>query len=364
MRRTFLAFLSALFVFVSCIPWAAADTAYPILRKYPGFSDVAGDLWCYEAVKPCYETGLLNGTSSSTFSPNEPLTREQLIVLSARLYHLRKGGDGSIPALPKDPKEYVRLYDSKGTRIGNLSQVISYSWSGSGTTLSAVLQSPLSPSAKLNIQIGFDGDSFRYSANGTASSTGKSMSFSLPEGVNASNVAIHLNAYSKSWRNAQSTGAWNQWWFPASYYLDYREDVDILYSPHWSQSSQGDTAYREDFALWLFSVCGKLTEIRKVNSLPDVPGSRYNTEQAEAIFSLYEAGILAGVDATGAFRGTKPLTRAQAAVMLARILNPALRISSGASDALPTPDGGLLTPGPEKAPSAPESSETPTASEI
>ena len=334
MRRSLLAFLLALFLSTSCIPWAAADTAFPKTREYQGFSDVAKDAWCYDAVKLCYETGLLNGTSAKTFSPDSPLAMEQLMVLSARLYDLRKGGDGVLPPAPQEPREYVRFYDLTGTQVANLGQVLSYSWQGSGSILTGEFQEARSPCFPLRIEIGFDGDGFRFSGSGNTGTDGKSVSFVLNPDADAEFVAFKLNAYSRSWRNAQAAGAWEQWWFPASFYIDYRETLDILYSPHWLASSFGETAWREDFAMWLSSVGGEMEQRCTVDSLPDVPGVRYDEEQADAIFSLYRAGILNGTDATGAFHGTAPLTRAQAAVMLARVLNPGLRISIITSDSI------------------------------
>ncbi|MBU5625778.1 S-layer homology domain-containing protein [Oscillibacter sp. MSJ-2] len=321
-----MAILLALFLSTSCIPCAAADTAFSKTRAYPGFSDVVEDAWCYDAVKLCYETGLLNGTSTETFSPNSPLAMEQLMVLSARLYDLRKGGDGVLPPAPQEPREYVRFYDLTGTQVANLGQVLSYSWASGDFMLTAELQTPFSPYFPLRIEFGFDGDGFRYSGSGQTGPDGKTVSFHLTPDTDAKSMAIHLNAYSRSWRNAQAAGAWDQWWFPAAFYIDYRENLDILYSPHWLVSSFGDTAWREDFAMWLSSVGGEMEQRCTVDSLPDVPGARYDAEQTEAILSLYRAGILNGTDAAGTFRGTAPLTRAQAAVMLSRVLESSLRI--------------------------------------
>ena len=55
--------------------------------------------------------------------------------------------------------------------------------------------------------------------------------------------------------------------------------------------------------------------------IPDL-GDRYGTR---AILRLYGAGILVGVDKTGRFHGDGELTRAQAATILARVLQPEAR---------------------------------------
>ena len=58
-------------------------------------------------------------------------------------------------------------------------------------------------------------------------------------------------------------------------------------------------------------------------SVPDVTE---DTQDADSILRLYRSGILTGVDASGRFHGDGTLTRAQAAVMLSRVLDPGLRI--------------------------------------
>lgn len=106
MKRTLCAILSAVFLSMLVIPCAAADTAAPIIRDYPGFSDVAQDSWCYDAVKLCYEAGLMNGRTETVFDTQGDLSAAQLVVLAARLYDLRSGRQrehplpaGSEPAL-------------------------------------------------------------------------------------------------------------------------------------------------------------------------------------------------------------------------------------------------------------------------
>ncbi|MBQ3355992.1 MAG: S-layer homology domain-containing protein [Oscillospiraceae bacterium] len=51
------------------------------------FTDVKMDAWYAEAVAWAYENGVVNGTSTTTFSPNEPITREQT---AAMLYRYAK----------------------------------------------------------------------------------------------------------------------------------------------------------------------------------------------------------------------------------------------------------------------------------
>ena len=55
-----------------------------------GFEDVAPDAWYAEAVNWAAETGIVKGTSETTFSPEEPVTREQLATILYR-YAAAKG---------------------------------------------------------------------------------------------------------------------------------------------------------------------------------------------------------------------------------------------------------------------------------
>ena len=118
MKRILGAILTAVFLSVLSIPCAAADTG----RTYPGFSDVAEGSASYEAVKLCYERGLMNGTSDTAFNPQGKLSIAQLVVLAARLYDLQNGGDGTVPDLPDLSQSYLRFYDEEGTLFASYSK--------------------------------------------------------------------------------------------------------------------------------------------------------------------------------------------------------------------------------------------------
>lgn len=85
-----------------CLPAAAAesDRLLPSLRSYGGFADVKGS-WCEPYVSAVYEAGLMEGTSSTAFQPNETLSCQAAVVLAARLHSLLTGGDGTFaPSSP------------------------------------------------------------------------------------------------------------------------------------------------------------------------------------------------------------------------------------------------------------------------
>lgn len=85
-----------------CLPAAAAESGrlLPSLRSYGGFADVKGS-WCESYVSTVYEAGLMEGTSSTAFRPNETLSCQAAVVLAARLHSLLTGGTGTFaPSSP------------------------------------------------------------------------------------------------------------------------------------------------------------------------------------------------------------------------------------------------------------------------
>ena len=49
------------------------------------FKDVYTDDWYYSVAKECYETGLINGTSATTFSPMQEMTRAMVVTILWRM---------------------------------------------------------------------------------------------------------------------------------------------------------------------------------------------------------------------------------------------------------------------------------------
>lgn len=87
--------------------FAAGDSAadkFPVVRAYPGFSDVAGTDWFSNTVELCYSVGLMNGTDAG-FDPYGVVSVAEAAALSARLHSLLSGGDGTIPQ-PEDAAWY------------------------------------------------------------------------------------------------------------------------------------------------------------------------------------------------------------------------------------------------------------------
>ena len=62
-------------------------------RVVEPFVDVAKDDWFQPYVDELYNRGVTTGTTASTFSPNDTITRAQLAALLARAYELKPTGD-------------------------------------------------------------------------------------------------------------------------------------------------------------------------------------------------------------------------------------------------------------------------------
>ena len=81
-------------------------------------------------------------------------------------------------------------------------------------------------------------------------------------------------------------------------------------------------ATRLTFANALAAAAGELEHKNDAVIIPDL-----QREGNESVYALYEAGILNGTDNRGTFNPDKTLTRAEAAAMVARVLEPDLRVS-------------------------------------
>nr|WP_325258046.1 S-layer homology domain-containing protein [uncultured Oscillibacter sp.] len=331
--------LTAVFLSVLSIPCAATDTG----RTYPGFSDVAEGSASYEAIKLCYERGLMNGTSETSFDPQGKLNVAQLVVLAARLYDLQNGGDGTIPDPPDYGQPYLRFYDESGNKIifFTMEEIPSYNAVGESVYIGATNEtdgSELPESCKL--EIGYAGYNHVKTFQGVREShegipgamshglTGTGYRFSDPDVASFTKfipLPLHLE---------------EAWWFPAVFYLGSEGvvsfDGELVYRVSGGNNGSGydpltrfssDNASRSLFT-WLVNLtAGELPVLNETVRIPDVNPDE--TQDAEAILQLYQAGILTGIDQAGTFHGSGQLTRAQAAMMLARVLEPSLRVRTG-----------------------------------
>ena len=341
MKRIAGLILTAVFLSVLCIPCAAADTG----RAYPGFSDVAEGSASYEAVKLCYERGLMNGASDTAFNPQGKLNVAQLVVLAARLYNLQNGGDSTVPDLPDLSQPYLRFCDAEGNAFASFTreEIPGYNAAGESVFIgvSNEVDDPALPET-CTLQVGYEGynwvgyyEGVKESHQGTPGvmnhgPIGTGYRFADPKAASFTKFVpfpIHLE---------------DAWWYPAAFYLASEGvmnfDGELVYRASGGNNGDDsgydpavrfskDNATRSLFAWLVERTAGELEILNETVDVPDVNPDE--TQDAAAILRLYQAGVLTGVDQAGNFGGDKELTRAQAAIMLARVLDPALRVRLG-----------------------------------
>ena len=115
-----------------------------------------------------------------------------------------------------------------------------------------------------------------------------------------------------------------EWWTPYDSYLT--EEIPALTGAAWYQDGKAFPASpccREDFFRLLAAVLEDLDvtlpEINEVSAVPDC--------RDDAILQFYRWGILNGKDPYGSLHGSAALSRAAAAAMLARLIDPDQRLT-------------------------------------
>jgi len=89
---------------------SAKETALP-------FKDVKKTKWFYDAVKTVYDAGFMNGKTNDRFSPNDTMTRAELVVLLSRLADADVMGKGELLTF-KDTKNKAWYADAVGWSVG------------------------------------------------------------------------------------------------------------------------------------------------------------------------------------------------------------------------------------------------------
>lgn len=344
MKRILSLILTAVFLSALSIPCGATGTETTTSRAYPGFADVAEGSASYDAIKLCYERGLMNGASDTAFNPQGKLTVAQLVVLAARLYDLQNGGDGTVPELPDLSQPYLRFYDGEGNLIASYSRPEELpAYNTAANPYIALSQTPDDPALPetCTLQIGYEGYNWVGSYEGMREShesaggvmhqglVGTGYRFADPKASRF--TTLPGQQYVEQYKDA--------WWFPAVFYLGSEGvmsfDGELVYRASGGNNGDNsgydpavrfskDNAARSLFAWFIDLTAGELEAVNETVNVPDVDPDE--TRDAGAILRLYQAGVLTGVGKAGNFGGDKELTRAQAAIMMARVLEPSLRV--------------------------------------
>lgn len=352
-KRILSAFLALAMGAALCVPAFAAEA-----KGNMPFTDVAEDHWAYDDIQYCYGNGLFVGKSETSFDPNGKMTVSEAVMLAGRLCDLTNGGDGVL-TMPDLAKPFARFYDENGELIAALDHENMPAAVGAMGNLYIALtneENDTSLPESCIMELGLDGLLPASTYQGvwqTYEHTGGHMSYGLQgtgyifEDEEAGNV--FRRAYDLVYPDTVASACVNEWWYPANLYLrfysNYGAITEMCY--HMAIANAGPNGFSNtDYdALGTFTkepstramfaclinaaVSDELGVINEAPIIPDVDPDE--THDAEAILRLYSAGIIGGVDGTGRFNGSGELTRAEAATILARVLNPEARLGAGSA---------------------------------
>lgn len=347
-KRCLPVLLALAMTFTLCVP-ALADTPPAQTEGTLPFTDVAENHWAYDDILYCYEKELFTGKTATTFDPNGKLTVAEAVALAGRLCSLTHGGDGALPELPDLTKSYARFYDENGKLFAEFNQdngpvsfndeYIALTGKQDDTTLPKSCTMELGLEGFSPIKT-FQGTWKSYAFAGGHMSYGyKGTGYLFEEKIYSIFSGVHY-AVNPDYTAAKCV---NEWWYPAAFWLQYygyNVVTDMCYhiglshpNPDGSFSSSDalstfskERATRAMFACLINgAVEDELEVINDTSAIPDVDDMISCTSTTGAVLRLYGAGILVGVDKTGRFHGDGELTRAQAATILARVLQPEAR---------------------------------------
>lgn len=322
MKRNFLALTLCAALLLPTTALAAGDS----------FSDIKPTDWFAPYVEVCVNSGVMQGLGKGRFAPEKELSYAECRTLAYRLYDLRRGGDGAILPAPEtwgymtltvDGKTFEAYTDSDQESSVKWGIRGRDEWSADGSDYPgyALPSAYLSPewaawawtiqdapaTMTLNDEVYFG--TARYA---TVTDNTVHISF-LPDGGKETADSLTSFIYN-------SPPAPDNWWRDIAYTLNSQGLQDMFgiarqyYAYDWAAP-----ASREAFAHMLARSAGELDHINSISQLPDCTDAQ--------VLTLYRAGILIGTDPYGSFQGEKGLTRAEAATMTARVLDPSLRLT-------------------------------------
>ena len=109
-------------------------------------------------------------------------------------------------------------------------------------------------------------------------------------------------------------------------YVDYAISNGIIFPSDFGATDWERPATRAEMA-YIFSNSLPASELAKQNTVNTLPDVNASTPYRAAIVKLYEAGIVLGDAATGAFRPNDKIIRAEAATIISRVILPTTRES-------------------------------------
>ena len=160
-QKKFISMLAAGALCLSLLPTSAfaAESMdnFKTERDYPAgqFTDVVAGSWYAGSVETAYELGLVEGTSKTTFSPNDPITISSTLALACRLYSTYYGDNATFTGGTIWYQPYVDYAIAKG--IITSGQYSDYNANATRRQFAAIMAKALPASALKGINTVEDG---------------------------------------------------------------------------------------------------------------------------------------------------------------------------------------------------------------
>lgn len=306
---------------------AGALLLSPVRAAESGFSDVPGTAWYAADAAYCNGLGLMNGTGDGRFSPDGIVSDGEVLTVCARLHSHFQGGGWDLQKAP-DPwgsgaifvKNSVKLFSFTNSDFGTS---IDWKFQGEGFALFLRVDEKtaqaLTPAGGGGAAAELELNGVRLAGgvltpcaqapDGLELGTGPVMALTMP-------VTPELKEAEAAFQRAAGPDVWCR---DALYHLE-RSGFLGGSSPYWEPDQISHPATRAELAWWLGRVLPEaaLSPINQVDTLPDTDDP--------AVLSLYRAGILAGSDEYGTFRGSRGLARAELCAIVSRTVDPERRV--------------------------------------
>lgn len=310
------------------------------------FTDVSASAWYADYIDICYESGLVKGVGNNRFNPDGKMTIAEALTLCVRIHNYLTSGDNRIPDLPEGGlKGLVYFTDMEGNRVASLNDLTDWQMTYSTGGLSvyferevmAQLRKDDAPLDTIILVSLIDGEKRFTGAYYVSDDGTEQYVISIPEGQDVG-IGIQYEMAYLSWFFEGLPEHWaNNAYYSffniiANLSPDKEESFDELMDAVEQQYPELEALLstptipldapcpRAIFVVFLYACIPDehLSPINAVGTLPEL--------DTYGLRSLYNAGIISGVDKSGTLNGANTMTRAQAATVAARVLNADLRL--------------------------------------
>lgn len=308
------------------------------------FTDIPSDAWYAEYIDICYESGLMNGVGDGRFDPHGTVTNAQMMMVCARLNHLLNGGDGDLSGILSNPLDYVIFFtDERDERVAVFEDVRkSLEGFDLATNEPPVLAFSEEAMSRLRDAVNPVDVITLHVANTVASDEQQEYQYDFiyedgmyvdPNGNEQEWFGQIFKAYFIVGLGASFTKDSEAWYSPALFYLAVFDIESVESDSNAISEAAGamdafngpaaldDPCLRANLAYYLaiYTPEEYLNAINEIDSVPEL--------DIELIRRLYRAGIMGGVDEYGTLSGHSTLKRSEFAAVIARIVEPELRLT-------------------------------------